>query len=123
LRGAAPERGVRPRGPVCAAHRLGRRRRAHARAPRLFHARRHRRPGPRAAHRQPRPRLSSQYAFGDTELASRRLALVAEVFDGPTRDFIFTEALSRPPLALDLGCGPGHTTRLLAEITGADRVV
>jgi trans-aconitate 2-methyltransferase len=62
------------------------------------------------------------YTFGDTDVAAERLALVAEVFEPPSRRFL-TEARAAlpaaPGLALDLGCGPGHTTRLMAEVTGA----
>jgi SAM-dependent methyltransferase len=48
---------------------------------------------------------------------------VADVFEGPCREFLAAELPQPPGLALDLGCGPGHTTRLLAEVTGAERVV
>src|SRR5581483_5156946 len=66
------------------------------------------------------------YTFGDTDLAAERLALVAEVFDPPSRRFLAEarDALAAPPaLALDLGCGPGRTTQLVAEMTGAARTV
>ena len=66
------------------------------------------------------------YTFGDTDLAAERLALVADVFDPPSRRFLTEarDALVAPPaLALDLGCGPGRTTQLVAEITGAARTV
>jgi trans-aconitate 2-methyltransferase len=62
---------------------------------------------------------SPRYTFGDTPLAADRLLLVAGVFDAPSRSFL-TEAVTRPPsVALDVGCGPGATTRLIAEVTGA----
>jgi hypothetical protein len=32
--------------------------------------------------------MRSTYAFGDSDLAARRLALVAEVFDQPSRAFL-----------------------------------
>lgn len=65
----------------------------------------------------------ASYSFGDDDAAARRLALVARVFDEPSRQFL-GEIVDQPPsLALDLGCGPGHTTRLLAEVTGATRVI
>ncbi len=62
------------------------------------------------------------YTFGDTDLAARRLALVAETFDAPSRAFL--EAMKHPgALALDLGCGPGHTTQLVSETSGCARCV
>lgn len=63
------------------------------------------------------------YAFGDTDVAARRLALVASVFEPPSRAFLEHAVPSPPAVALDLGCGPGFTTRLVAAVTGADRVV
>jgi len=55
------------------------------------------------------------YAFGDSPQAAQRLALVAQVFEGPSRTFWRLFAPAAPRLALDLGCGPGHTTRALAQ--------
>lgn len=64
-----------------------------------------------------------QYTFGETPLAAERLRLVARIFDAPSRAFL-TETVTAPPkVALDLGCGPGITTRLLAETTGAARTI
>lgn len=63
------------------------------------------------------------YLFGDSSDAAARLRLLARVFEPSTREFI-RDALPRAPaLALDLGCGPGLTTRLLAQATGCPRVV
>jgi len=55
------------------------------------------------------------YAFGDSPQAAERLALVAQVFEGPSRTFWRSFAPAAPRLALDLGCGPGHTTLALAQ--------
>jgi len=63
------------------------------------------------------------YAFGDSTLAAERLALVAQVFEEPSRTFWHAFAPSAPRRALDLGCGPGHTTRLLAQSVGATETV
>lgn len=60
-----------------------------------------------------------QYAFRDTELARRRLDLVADVFAAPSTAFLRTAVEFAPTLAVDLGCGPGRTTRLVADATGA----
>ncbi len=54
------------------------------------------------------------YAFGDTDLAARRLALLAETFAQSSRAFM-GEAHVGPRLAGDLGCGPGYSTHLLAS--------
>jgi SAM-dependent methyltransferase len=63
----------------------------------------------------PRPR---RYAFGDSAAASERLAVLASVFAPTSRALLGTlpgEAPAPPQLVLDLGCGPGHTTAMLAE--------
>jgi trans-aconitate 2-methyltransferase len=65
---------------------------------------------------------SPRYTFGDDERASRRLGLVADVFDPSSRTLL--RSLGRKPgLALDLGCGPGFTTALVADVTGARSTV
>lgn len=59
------------------------------------------------------------YALGDS---GERLAAVARVFEPEMRAFIRDAAPANPGLALDLGCGPGYTTRLLHEVTAAATV-
>ena len=54
------------------------------------------------------------YAFGDSDLAARRLALLAETFARSSRAFMREAAGGRPRMAADLGCGPGYSTHLLA---------
>lgn len=55
------------------------------------------------------------YAFGDTDLAARRLAVLAETFAQSSRTFMAEGAQPGPRLAGDLGCGPGYSTHLLAS--------
>jgi trans-aconitate 2-methyltransferase len=63
------------------------------------------------------------YSFGDTQIARQRLDLLSSVFDPSSRAFLATRVLKRPRVALDLGCGPGNTTRMISAVTGADRTV
>jgi trans-aconitate 2-methyltransferase len=55
------------------------------------------------------------YTFGDSELAERRLELLGTTFQDTTRDFLLAQAPTGQALAVDLGCGPGHTTVLLRD--------
>ena len=63
------------------------------------------------------------YQFADTDLAARRLELLASVFEPPTRQFLSRLFAGPADLALDLGCGVGHTTHLLAKATGYARAI
>ena len=63
------------------------------------------------------------YAFGDTGLAARRLALLADTFADSSRTFLRESVHWRPREAADLGCGPGYSTQLLAETVSADNTV
>lgn len=66
------------------------------------------------------------YILGDSEIAHRRLRLLGEVYAPSTEAFLREEVITgsqSPDLVLDLGCGPGHTTRLLARVLGASSTV
>jgi trans-aconitate 2-methyltransferase len=63
----------------------------------------------------------AQYVFGDNDTAAQRLQLLAGIYQDSTRIFLSKAAgLYRLPLALDLGCGPGFTTRLIGETLPCD---
>ncbi len=59
------------------------------------------------------------YVFGDNDIAAQRLRILADVYDASTRAFVRAWAqLHRREVAVkvvDLGCGLGYTTQLLAE--------
>jgi SAM-dependent methyltransferase len=63
------------------------------------------------------------YLFKDTERAAFRLRVLADVFAGASRAFLQDVVSHAPELAIDLGCGPGYTTRLLADVTHCTRAV
>lgn len=65
----------------------------------------------------------NHYTFGDNERAARRLRLLADAYEAPTRAFLESHLPPRVELALDLGSGPGHTTRLLHSISRARRTI
>jgi trans-aconitate 2-methyltransferase len=62
---------------------------------------------------------SGRYTFGDSDLAAGRLAVVADVFAASSRRFITRAAPDSTGVAVDLGCGPGFTTHLVAQASGA----
>jgi len=75
-------------------------------------------PAPRG---EPAERRS--YAFGDTPVAAARLDVLASVF-GPTSRQLLDHLPPRPGhLVVDLGCGPGRTTAMLADVFPAAGVV
>ena len=63
------------------------------------------------------------YTFGDSDLAARRLFLVAETFADTSAAFMRESVTTRPRLAADLGCGPGYTTHLVADTLKPTRTV
>jgi trans-aconitate 2-methyltransferase len=63
------------------------------------------------------------YLFSDTDLAARRLQVLADVYAPTSRAFLEAVVTNTPQVAVDLGCGPGYTTRLLAEVTACKQVV
>lgn len=67
--------------------------------------------------------VRSTYTFGDNDVAAERLRHLADAFAPSSRAFL--ARLAREPVrsAVDLGCGPGHTTALIQEVTGARTVV
>ncbi|MBS1844067.1 MAG: class I SAM-dependent methyltransferase [Actinobacteria bacterium] len=65
----------------------------------------------------------SEYTFGDSDLAARRLALLAATFARSTRQFLLTRARPAPEFAIDLGCGPGYTTELIRATVGPTRLL
>ena len=64
-----------------------------------------------------------RYTFGDSDAAAHRLELLARTFERSSREFLAAAVPEPPRLALDLGCGPGFSTALLAATTGAARTV
>lgn len=67
--------------------------------------------------------MNSHYTFGDSDLAARRLYLLAEAYAEPSAAFLKQFVPSPVQRAIDLGCGPGYTTRLLHETVGAAKTI
>lgn len=63
------------------------------------------------------------YLFGDTRMAADRLELLADMFAPCSRKFLSHSAPDKLDLAVDLGCGVGHTTGMLASALNPKRTV
>jgi trans-aconitate 2-methyltransferase len=64
------------------------------------------------------------YLFADNEAAARRLELLARIFASSTAAFLHRSLAGRNPMRLiDLGCGPGFTTRLLIQAAPKGRAI
>jgi SAM-dependent methyltransferase len=66
------------------------------------------------------------YTFGDNIEASRRLRRLAEVYEPETRDLlnaVRSDSRTHFELALDLGCGPGWSTRLMEDLLSPKRTI
>ena len=65
------------------------------------------------------------YTFGDTELASRRLRRLAEIYEPESRTLLRSvrEVREDFPIAVDLGCGPGWSTELLNSVLKPGRTI
>lgn len=66
------------------------------------------------------------YLFGDSDLAAQRLGLVASTFRPVSEEFLVEMVIpdkEPPELAIDLGCGPGHSTRMISETVKASRTL
>ena len=65
------------------------------------------------------------YAFTHTDRARQRLKVLADVYAASTSLFLH-ECLTNsetPSLAIDLGCGPGYTTHLLANTLQTQQII
>ena len=64
-----------------------------------------------------------RYLFGDSDIASHRLRVLSEVFAESSRRFLRAAAPREPTLAVDVGCGPGYSTCLVAKVLRPLRTV
>jgi trans-aconitate 2-methyltransferase len=67
--------------------------------------------------------MANGYLFGDSDVAARRLKLLTDCFAASSRAFGSEAVDGSLELAVDLGCGPGYTTHLLADALACERVI
>ena len=62
--------------------------------------------------------MTNRYTFGDNPRAAYRLTLLASVFEPSSTELLSKARGVEPSRALDLGCGPGHTTEMVCRALG-----
>jgi len=70
-----------------------------------------------------REAAANKYTFGDNSRASARLRRLAEMYEPESRELLLRTGINAPRLAVDLGCGPGWSTRLLHDALKPSRTV
>jgi trans-aconitate 2-methyltransferase len=65
----------------------------------------------------------ARYTYGDDEAAVQRLALVADAYAPVSSAFLLRHVATQLLLAVDLGCGPGFSTRLISQVCRPQRLI
>jgi SAM-dependent methyltransferase len=60
--------------------------------------------------------MTDRYTFGDGDRAAARLRRLAELYEATTSELILRGGCAGVAVAVDLGCGPGWSTRLLHDL-------
>jgi trans-aconitate 2-methyltransferase len=63
------------------------------------------------------------YTFGDDDPAAQRLQLVADAYRPTSETFVAEHGPAEVGSAVDLGCGPGFSTELLARVSRPRRLL
>ncbi|HEY8924549.1 MAG TPA: class I SAM-dependent methyltransferase, partial [Polyangia bacterium] len=67
--------------------------------------------------------MEDRYTFGDSDVAAHRLRLLAAVFEPSSAALLRRCVGLGARRAVDLGCGPGWSTRLVHALIGPDRTL
>lgn len=65
---------------------------------------------------------ANHYTFGDNAIAEQRLIYLADAFESSSRRWLNSLELEAHSTVVDLGCGTGRTTDLLAEVASPKQI-